>query len=187
MLCVAYKNSASTLLSRLDPAAEQYWHRHLGHLTREVVSIVKPGSKRNAVHIGSVLYDGDPVAPLLLGAQPLMWSPLSDDVLRQMLFQEVVVFTIYNPASLLDKLAALGWEIVGEEPSELAIRKTDERGRCFRLDRLQYFLRLRWAYLFTEDAIETLITRSLEVAQRSDIEVGSKIDFRFQHLLGPRR
>lgn len=186
MLFVVYKNSAHTLFSRLDPDAEQRWQRDLEHLPREAISIMKPGSNRNAVHIGSILYDGDPVAPLLLGAQPLLWSPLRDDVLHQMLFQDVVIFTLYNPAFLLDKLAARGWEIIGEKPSELALQKIDERGRCLRLERLQYFLRLRGEYLFTDNDVEAIINQSLELVERADIEVGTKIDFRFQHLFGPK-
>jgi hypothetical protein len=186
MLVVLYKGFARTLFSRLDPEANERWQRNLDNLPREAMAIVKPGSTRNAVHIGSVLYDGDRVAPLLLGAQPLLWSPLRDEVLRQMLFQEVIVFTLFNPAFLLDNLSERGWEIIGDKPSELALRKTDKAGRHLRCERLQYFLRLRGEYLFTDNDIEAMIGRSLEFAEHADIEVGRKISFQFQHMFGPK-
>jgi hypothetical protein len=186
MLVVLYKGFAHTLFSRLDPDANEGWQGNLDSLPQEAVSIVKPGSTRNAVHIGSVLYAGDPVAPLLLGAQPLLWSPLHDEVLRQILFQEVVIFTLYNPAFLLDKLSEHGWEIIGEKPSELALRKTDKAGRYLRFEQLQYFLRLRTEYLFTDNDIEALIRESLEVAEHANVEVGTKITFQFQQMFGPK-
>jgi hypothetical protein len=45
------------------------------------------------------------------GATPIFWRSLPLDFIRKLIFREVTVVTIYNPAHLIRKLRALGYQV----------------------------------------------------------------------------
>ncbi len=80
------------------------------HLTSNVMSIIDEQQAKTAENHNSLICD-ELNFDVQLGGVPLFWKPVPLAFVRQLLFREVRVQTIYNPAHLIRKLKKEGFEV----------------------------------------------------------------------------
>lgn len=185
-LLVCYKSAAKTLYSRASAEESPDLSAKLRPVAKHTARIVRRGSSRNHIRVAGILYHCEPSASHLLGALPILWFPLPAHVLKQLLFREVDVTNVFNPAHLIHELEEAGCEFTGTGLCDLAIRRRGSDGREVYLTGLGYYFAMAHGYLWSDDAVKRAILRSLEVAERSGIESGGRIDIRIHHLLTPQ-
>jgi hypothetical protein len=117
----------------------------------------------------------DPRQGILPGTIPLFWWPVDNEILRQIYFDELFVFTIYNLAFLIQKLRALGLAVKWDEKNEelLIMRKTPERSEAISNNR--YFIALVQSWLIREESVIELVKVFLEELKDNTFRPGTKV------------
>ena len=104
----------------------------------------------------------------------MFWWPLDIENLRKIFFEEVFIFTIHNPASLLAKLEAAGFSVSVDTATQEYEVQISDRGYTLRVEHFTYFLRLIQQNLFTEEKIIELLARFVQQTDALISEDGSR-------------
>jgi len=130
-------------------------------LLERAKEIVCPPMLGACLHIGYIGGGRDELAMMRDGI-PILWWEVADDALEQILFGEVLVVTLYNPAFLWERVASRGFEITFEDDGKTprAVRK--EKGVTCELGALDYYRSLVQRCLMTEESVLGMIDASLD-------------------------
>lgn len=145
--------------------------------------ILHEKSKYNAVFIGSV-GEGERLS-FSEGQMPFLMWPLSESILEDIIFQDVIVVTLYNPAFLIEQLRQRGFKIeMGERGKIKSVKRTHEKS-VIELTNMNYYIGLIQDSLMTETAVIALIDQMTDMAiQREKDKGGSMaIELRPQILI----
>jgi len=138
---------------------------NIGDLTKRILI---PEREDNSLIIGSLIYTPDGKSHHLPGMYHPLWWPLSLGALRDLLLQDVIVTTVFNPAHLKSELETLGFEVAGNRLEDWKITK--RKGKAVvDLKGIRFYAQMIQQYLFAEDAIIEIIKQSLP-----DIDVETK-------------
>jgi hypothetical protein len=119
-----------------------------------VSSIYLHGSHFNSANIGHL--DANHFLP---GTIPMFWWPLSMDLLESIYFQDFIVSTILNPASLVESLQLKGFNIKRSEKSlGFCISKKIDNHTIV-LENLDYFLGLVQTCFYSVEAVIMIVER----------------------------
>lgn len=152
-------------------------------LSEVVPPMALPNSKHNAILLRSLQYDHGGDSHVLRGAIPLFWSRIEPELLRPIILGEAIALSIYNPAHLLAKVEAQGFEVLpGRRPGDYVFEKR-EGDQTLRLEHSWYFVDLAASYLWEEDALVQLITDSIRQIGELAADGPVRVDFNFEHLL----
>jgi hypothetical protein len=119
----------------------------------------------NSLHIANMLYADDGMPRFLLGSVPLLWSTLSEEVARQLYFQELVPTIAFNPAPILHRLEGMGFEVqrIGGHELDVAVQR---KGTAVRLQGLRYYFLMLMTGSLAADGVIEAIDKSLAEAER---------------------
>ncbi len=109
------------------------------------------------------------------GATPIFWWPVRTDLLRDLIFGDVIIVTIYNPAHFFGHLRALGFGVEGDPKSGYRVSKVVD-GHEVRLHAVEYFLDAIQRNLLTEHAALAAIRRLLEPIESGKALPNSRIE-----------
>jgi hypothetical protein len=181
LLCLVFRHRKRSLCSALSPDKQIDFTKKLEDLTRHAMKIVLPESPNNSIDICSLVYRRNGATRFQLGTLPVFWWPLKTDTIKKLLFQEFVVFTIFNPAHFISKLEAAGFTVTFEDERAFNIEYTLKDKR-FSVMGLQYFLGLICFYFYKEDEVIDLMNRGIKAIDKANIKPNTKCEFRFdQH------
>jgi hypothetical protein len=91
-------------------------------------------------------------ASLLPGTMPLAWWPIDPEFIRRILFREVAIVTIFNPAYLMRKLQAKGFDIEQMGGYHFTASRSFADAKAT-VNGWDYFMRLVSDHLMSEDAV----------------------------------
>lgn len=115
----------SKLSSRLLPRKDRDISTALAGMPKVARRIIDPHSNGNALFVNALAMG------FRAGSYPLLLSPLPSEVVRALLFKEVVMLTLFNPAHIIRKLERAGFEVVRDakgNPSQVSMAGLAARG-----------------------------------------------------------
>jgi hypothetical protein len=149
-----------------------------------VASILVRGSPYNTVMIGGLHYGKKRSLTFLPGTIPLFWWGLPRKMIREIIFGEAAVITVFNPAPLLDALVKAGFTILSfKNPSKLCFRH-EKGGRVGEWGDAIYWVHLIPNALFREEHVVAAILHTQNVIEQHQPRAKSFI--RFNQALMPK-
>lgn len=181
LLCIVFRYRRRSLCATLSPRKRIDFTKKLDGLVQHATQLVLPNSAHNSIDICSLVYRRDGVTRFQLGTLPVFWWPLKTETIKRLLFQELVVFTIFNPAHFIAKLEAAGFTVTLEKERTFHVEYTI-KDKKFSLVGLPYFLQLICAYFYKEDEIMDMINRSMTAIDEANLKPNTKCEFRFDQF-----
>lgn len=129
----------------------------------EVNKIIIKDSKYNSIHMAEL--------PLIChyGNVPLaMWN-LNFNLLRDIIFQRKNVFTIFNPAFIIEKLESNGYIYKKQLDNSISFSKKIDNKRSMELHNAEFHFHLISMFLMSEDEVINLIQASEDVFLSTDL------------------
>jgi hypothetical protein len=154
-------------------------------LQDRVREILIPERKDNSILIGGLYYDEKGKTAHLIGMSHLVWWPLKPETIRRILFHEVVITTILNPAHLWEALEVEGFTVEESGPNAYRIFKT-VAGKRVELHGIDHFTYMIGHYLFSESAIVQMLREVESKTMDSEVATDTKIEIHVQQMFGSR-
>jgi hypothetical protein len=158
LLLFGYREKRKTLYKKLSSPSNADWARKLSGVETYARDIIASDRDDNSIIIGTLYYGSDgKKTHHTPGMSHLMWWPLDVETIKGLVFHDIIVFTILNPVHLISAMERVGFKV--EEISKLKYKISKRRdGIEIQVDGMDYYLRMIQQYLFSEDAIVSLIT-----------------------------
>jgi len=127
------------------------------------VKTVDPASKWNSLSLGSV---GSGSGDLAFGPEtiPFAWWPVDRETLKEILFGDVMVITLFNPAHMLRSLEERGFELTFDRRHRLKEAVRTHGDKQLGLDHFEYYYRLVQGSLLSEAGVMSIIDQTIEMA-----------------------
>jgi hypothetical protein len=183
LVLIGFLDGKRSLYSRLMRESSYDWNKKLAGTEKYALEIMREGSEDNMVFINS-LQIPSPRYQLPLGMTPLFWWPLDLEFVKKILFRKVLIFSLYNPAHLIERLTQAGFDVRFIE-NERRFEVTKSLGdRTAALEGFDYFVSLIVHQLFPEETVVQMIENTIEQMERENLPDYSKVELHiYQHLL----
>lgn len=182
-LVISVPNPGKRLLSRLLSNSKPNLDRKLYGIKKYAQQLVDPKSDLNSLII-SDLHNPDPDYQLQAGMTPLFWWPLDLEHIRQILFHEVLLFSVYNPVHLVRKLRSAGFEVKrirNENQYEVSKKMGD---KIVEVHGFGYLMDLIMLQFFPEESVVELIENVASKLKLDKVQANTRVEFQIvQQLL----
>lgn len=162
-----------SLWGRLLPKSKTNFNKLLRGVeipARGIIDMSQVGtpSNTNSMFIGHLDLSAYP------GTTPMFWWPVPSVFVRQILFHEVTVVAVYNPAHLVRKFRASGFDVQLDRLQMKVSKKVDE----YQLEmvNMRHFLHYIQQHLMREDFVLTLFNNILKKVESGEILPNTRID-----------
>lgn len=182
LLLIGVRLRQAILYDRLG-TNDDSWNAKLFGLEKDAVNLVASGREDNALYIGSWPFRENGMVPHRPGMTHLVWWPLSASVLRQLILQEIVVFTVFNPAHLLETLEKSGFNTTTAYPTQFSAEKC-LGGKSIRLEGLTHYFQLIQEYFFSEEDVGALLRQLEDEFPKMEQSQAARIDLHFEQVFG---
>jgi hypothetical protein len=145
--------------------------------------LIAPHRSDNALFVGAWFYHKENKLRHKPGMTHPIWWPVSGDAMKQVLFQEVLIFTILNPAHLFALLEEVGYSVNVEFPNKYTVDKIVGDGK-FTLEGMTHYFEMMQQYLFVEHDIVEFLCRMEKEAFSSSTPHYKKIELHIQQHFG---
>jgi hypothetical protein len=111
-----------------------------------------------------------------LGTVPFCWWQIDSTVIKRVIFQDIIIVTIYNPAFLVKKLQAAGFDVrrTGKR-DEFTASKRSGSGTLM-VPECEYFIRLITNHFMSEDGVLRLFTSTEERIVQDRLKHNTKVE-----------
>lgn len=184
LVVALHRSRRRALYDRLRDSAAEAAAAVTDEVAECILSAIQSGSPYNSVSIGSLQYGRGGHPTYQLGTMPLFWSPLPIELIRRIMFGELIALTLFNPAYLFTKLGEAGFTIASYNPPELSFRIGDGE-RVFTMMNAAYWVTLIPGRLFREEQVVALLLHLRDVLMKDPPANRGRIEFRFHEGLGP--
>jgi hypothetical protein len=183
LVLIGFLDGRRSLYSRFVRESSFDWHEKLAGTEKHAMEIMRQGSDNNMIFINS-LQVASPRYQLPLGMTPLFWWPLDLEFIEKILFQKVLLFSLYNPAHLIERLKLAGFDVKFVE-NERRFEVTKSLGdRTVALKGFDYFVSLVVHQLFPEETVVQIIENTIERMEKENLPDYSEVELHiYQHLL----
>jgi hypothetical protein len=149
-----------------------------------VAHIVRKGADDNELWMGP-LYGLDDKYRLTPGMVPLFWWPLNPDVIEALIFGDLFLFSIYNPAHLAAKLRAVGFEVkVMQGRRGLQVEKRVGDVVCT-IEGFDYFIHLITSQFWKEETVVEALSSISKRVEDGTVPPHTRIEMQIQQHFGP--
>jgi hypothetical protein len=166
-----------SLFGRLWPKGTQNFDKRLDGLSEQVHSIMDLSQVGSLSNTNSIFYSTLDLTTFP-GTTPILWWSLQPDFIRKLIFHEITVVTIYNPAHLIRKLRALGFNAL-LNGTHLKVIKRIENSE-FEMKNMHYFLHLIQQHLVREELVLATFENLIGQIRSGKISPNTMIDLDFQ-------
>lgn len=139
----------------------------IGHFAKDIptwtTKILPPNNPWNSISFGGL--GGADTLTVRSGGIPFLAWPAEPAVLADIAFGRVLVITLFNPGHLMKRLHERGYKIDIDEKYRLKKASQEVDGKVVELENYNYFFSLVQHSLMTEDAVMSMVDKTLEVAQ----------------------
>jgi hypothetical protein len=175
LLLIGFDTNRSSLYDKLEKGKVRNLNRKISNIGKKALDLMVPGRLDNSLYVGSWFYRRDGKMPHLPGMTHPIWWPISLETIRRIIFQEVYVATVLNPAHLFSELERLGYKAQVENEEMLYVKKYSDKGRI-ELQGLKYYLGAIQDYFFAEEDIARFIAEVEAKASNFDLSESTRID-----------
>lgn len=183
MLLIGLSIQRTSLYTRLAKSTKTDWKRKFEVLQRDVVGLIIPDRKDNAIYVGSWYYDERAALSPPPGMTHPIWWPFSAENLRRIIFQEVLLFSIFNPAYLIQKLEGHGFTVTETPKRNFSAEKRID-DRIIQLSGISHYFWFIQQYFFNEsDVVAMLEQVEDQIASASGVEL-ERINLQFVQRFG---
>jgi hypothetical protein len=174
LLLVGFRsNREKSLFGRLLPKTTADFKKRLKGIetyAHRIMDLTQVGtsSNTNSIFIGSLDLGAFP------GTTPMFWWSVPSEFVRKLIFHEVTVVALYNPAHLIRKLRASGFE-AQLKGTQLTVTKRLGTFQ-FEMGNMQHFLHYVQQHLIREDFILAIFQTLLDRIDAGEILPNTKID-----------
>jgi len=179
LLLVGYKEYKKRLASKLLVKNRTNYMGKLQDLVKNTLSILDNRLNENSLIIDSFHYKRSAESYLLLGMTPLFWWPIDLDFIKGIIFQNIHVTTIYNPAHFIVELKNRGFDIKFHLTNIYFELSKKTINRKYHLEGVPYFINLIKEYFFYEDYVIQMIEQFIKKIELKQIEPGTKVELAF--------
>ncbi len=159
LILAAYRSPKRSMYKRLYASDSKALPHNVDGVESYTLRIMKHGSKHNSIYIGSLFYSENNGPNFLFGTIPLFWWPVDPEIIRSIIFEEVIIFSIYNPAHLFERLECDGFEIEVVSPKHFLLRKHIGKS-MIAFEHFDYFVSLIQHNLIPEDVVFNVVKAS---------------------------
>jgi hypothetical protein len=111
------------------------------------------------------------------------WWPLSSDAMRQVVFEEVIILTIFNPAHLFEMLENAGYIVSTGISRGISAEKTID-GTILRLEGISHYFEMIQKYFFSEQDVVRFLSQVEEGIPSIPGAVSGRIELHVQQHFG---
>lgn len=183
LLIVAIRNDGKPGLSERLMGKSQAIIRKLDSVPKAAISITSRKLEDNSMMIGSI-GAGDIELCFSREGLPLVWWPLKKEDVRKILFREVMIVTLFNPAFLWRDLRDRGFTVESKHRGKVTVSRRigDD---AIDLENFDYYYRMVTHSLMSEQAVMRMVDQFLEVCEQKRREGYSRIDMVPRVILPP--
>ena len=162
-----------SLFRRLLPTTMTDLNRQLADIEKHAVSIIdlrqgKTPDNSNSFFIGTLDLGAFP------GTTPMFWWPIPSEFVRKMVFHEVSVTAIYNPAHLVRKLKELKYDVTLKHKSMIVSKMVG--GTCVVIGNMHHFLIYLQRHLLREESVISTFQGLLDKIETEKLLPNTRID-----------
>jgi hypothetical protein len=162
-----------SLFGRLLPKRMMDLNRQLAGIEKHAFSIIdvsqaKTPNNTNSFFIGTLDLGAFP------GTAPMFWWPVPSEFVRKMIFHEVTVTAIYNPAHLIRKLRELEYEVRLKRTTMIVSKMVD--GTCIVFGNMHHFLVYVQRHLLREESVIKIFQGILDGIEAERLLPNTRID-----------
>lgn len=172
MVIAPYRQCGQSLFGNLISKGEV--GDKLKGVEKEVRKIVKSNSKNNYFYVSSLFYSEHEGPNYLYGTLPLFWWPIDLEVIKSIIFREVVITSIHNTAHLIDRLEKNGYKVIINPPGEYTLEKSYGKS-AMRFEGFYYFVQIMQLGLIPEDTIIRIVEKAEKETRKLSKEKGCDI------------
>ena len=173
LLLVGLRHSQKqSLFTQLLPKRQVNLNQQLNGIeehARGIIDMTQVGSNNtNSFFIGTL----DLVA--FPGTAPILWWPVSSGFAREMIFHEVTITAIYNPAHLIRKLKAAGYDVNLKRTTMVVSRMINDSSVVF--SNIDHILVYVQRHLLREESVIKIFQRILDRIKQENLSPNTRID-----------
>jgi hypothetical protein len=173
LLCGFRSNREKSLFARLLPKTAGNIDKRLEDIENHAQNIVDRSQvgtsyDTNSIFIGSLDLGAYP------GTTPMFWWSVPSEFVRKLVFHEVTVVTVYNPAHLIRKLRALGFEVL-LTGTQLSVTKRIGKAQV-EMRNMHHFLHYIQQHLVRENFVLAILQKILKKVDSGEIPSNSIIN-----------
>lgn len=161
VLLVGVQSKGKSMYQRLTGPTSARLRRQLDGTEVAAASLVSGERKDNAIFVSDWFYRRDGKPSHRPGMTHPTWWPVPAESIRRVIFQEVNVFTVFNPAHLFAALELDGYELTIEWPKKFSAKKRIGN-RFFSLGGVEHYFEVIQRYLFSERDVVGLLGKVQE-------------------------
>ena len=188
LVLIGLKFRKSKLSSRvmLDPKVASTLQGKLAGVETAIIETMGPERADNRLILQPLHYTSDsPGSHTLPGMTPLFWWPLDIDSLKGIIFRQVSVETVFNPAHLAQKLRNAGFEVRFDPNNgrQMKVTRQLSETKTISIEKFSYFVWLIQQYLFAEDEIVSILGQLVLEIEQGVYPENSRIDLLIQQRI----
>lgn len=111
----------------------------------------------------------------MLGTTPIACWPLEEEFIRQLLFQEIFIVTVYNPAFLVRRLKAAGFTVERQGEKDRFLASIPLGEGIATLHGWDHFLRFVTDHFMSEDGLMEMINRVVTLMRKENVSPNTKV------------
>lgn len=179
LLLVGLKHRKRKLSSKVSDRTDYDFARIFQGLVEEAQQIMLTDSEDNQIILGQLQASTSDYY-LEFGAVPLFWWPIDLDLVKDILFHDTQIITLYNPAHLADKLRNNGFEVKSRDGQMgLEVSKKVGEGNL-QFGGFDHFIGMMSRQLWSEESIVQSLVNIVEQVENLGVSVPTKIEFHIQ-------
>ncbi len=153
-----------------------------GSVASNTEDLLKTDLPDNCVFVSNIGYteNGNPI--FKVGSTPLFWWPIDRKAIKDIIFENVLVLTLFNPAHLWSLLRSDGYEIIIDEHSKVVSARKRLEDKVFEIRNFHHFQDLVQFELMDERSVVEMINSIMEKAKHDskgdDLRVNLRLNIR---------
>lgn len=175
LMLICYRNRSNNK-QRLSTRIMNRSRSNTGNMAEGIenlaLEIMNKDVKENSLIIDTINTD------LFLGIMPIFWWNVPLEFLRALYFKEILVFTLYNPLHLAQKLKKSGFDVAPTANyTSYEVSKTID-GNVLEVGGFDYFTMLVRRHLMKEEVVIEILTSILEKVESGEFQLNTRVDLR---------
>lgn len=182
LLLMGYRNRAQSLSAKLVGRSQISLEKKLGDFQNNVYTILDQTEKDNIIYRSLFYYDEQGKVASLAGTVPVFWWPLDIEFIKAVIFQDVVIITIFNPIHFIKKLKDSGWKTERSEATGAYTAIQETMSPKMKIENFSYFMKLIQNHLFREEAVVEIINDAIGTIGQESLPANIKVELSIQQF-----
>ncbi|UPH44694.1 hypothetical protein [Methylophaga pinxianii] len=177
-----YKDHRKSFSSKMVNHSTADFSQKMDDIEKSIRNIMKEGREDNSIQVGYFHYNKDGKSSLLPGMTHPVWWPINNSILKDIIFQNSIIVTLYNPAHLISEFEKHGYSLKYKEQKIQSIYQ-QIGDKEISITGFNYYLNMITQYLFSEESIVKIIEETKNLTQEEKTAKPFQIGLNIQQHL----